>query len=195
MHATHHTCGAAGILRPARFASHHISPHRITPHQGCTAFEGTLRDIRRHEKKVPVQGLCRFRANTCSTKYSTHLDHDPDERQIAVGLQHTRQGHVDCLGLQQHAELPNDEPASGLQQPPGVGWIESRKHTAKQQNSNKSGIDESGGRGGGRRVGFERQDGTASRRGLAVKKNLTRNEAKKCWAKTKTEKTRRRKTH
>lgn len=142
-------------MRPASFVRHGLhhttSRHIVSRHIKAAQLSKVHldRDIRRHEKKVPVQGLCRFRANTCSTKYTTHLDHDPDERQIAVGLQHTRQGHVDGLGLQQHAELPNDEPASGLQQPPGVGWIGSRKHTAKQQNSNKSGIDESGGRGGG----------------------------------------------
>lgn len=53
--------------------------------------------------------------HTPSLNLTTHLNHDSDELQIAVGLQDRRHGHVDSLGLQKHAQLSDDEAASGFQ--------------------------------------------------------------------------------
>lgn len=48
-----------------------------------------------------------------------HLHHNADELQVAVALQHRRQGNVDVLRLQQNAQFANDEPTPGFQQSSG----------------------------------------------------------------------------
>lgn len=44
-----------------------------------------------------------------------HLDHDPNKLQVVIRLQHRRKRHVDGLGLQQYAQIADDQATSVFQ--------------------------------------------------------------------------------